>query len=270
MKNTKNSKILCTILCVLITSITFAQSKTLTAKKSNATEYFTLEANVEYPTVLKGNEAETKDYVEKVANTRKDYVVRMYNKGKTSFPKIITTFKKYNLPEELKVLIAIESAFNGNAVSPVGAVGYWQIMDFVAKEYGIKYIPRNLKNFDTTKNKIPTVDERKNFAKSTMVAAKYLRDRNRNLKNNILLVVASYNCGIGNVWKAMAKSGKTNPTYWDVKQFLPTETKNYVMNFVALNVLFKNYNKLVSNKLVFNTIKIKKGEASEKGTAKAF
>ena len=88
------------------------------------TEYYTIPANVIYPSILKENVEETKDYVEKFVNSRKDYVLRMYSKGKASFPKIITAFKKYNLPEEYRVLIALESAFNGNAVSGVGAVGY--------------------------------------------------------------------------------------------------------------------------------------------------
>ncbi len=247
-----------------------AVNTSLSDKKALA-EYYTIPANVTYPTILKGNEQQTKDYIEKFAKSRKDYVVRMHNKGVTNFPKIITTFKKYNLPEEFRVLIAIESAFNGNAVSPVGAVGYWQLMDGVAKEYGINYIPRNGSKSDTTRKKKVLVDDRKNFAKSTLVAAKYLRDRSRNLHNNTLLIVASYNCGIGNVWKAMAKSGKTNPTFWDVKQYLPTETRNYVMNFIALNVLFHNYKKLIENNLVFNPIKAKKGNVGyEKSTAKAF
>ena len=243
--------------------------KVIFANKNKGSEYYTIPANVVYPTVLKGNEEESKDYVEKFSNSRKDYVMRMYKKGKTNFPAIITTFKKYNLPEEYRVLIALESAFNGNAMSGVGAVGYWQIMDMVAKEYGIKYIPRAGSKYDTATKKKVLVDERKNLSKSTLVAAKYLRDRNRNLHGNVLLIVASYNCGIGNVWKAIAKSGKTNPSFWDVKQFLPMETRNYVMNFITLNVLFKNYEKLMNNNLIFNPIKAKKGAAIENSTAKS-
>ena len=200
----------------------------------------------------------------------------MYKKGKTIFPKVTKTFKKYNVPQEFKVLIALESAFNGNAVSGAGAVGYWQIMDEVAKEYGLKYIPqptaeekklalkqKALKVPDTAKAvaKKPTIkDERKNFARSTQTAARYLRDRCKNLNNNWLLVVASYNCGIGNVWDAMRKTGKTNPSFWDVKPYLPAETRNYVMNFIALNVVYHNYEKFAGNNLNFNSVKIKADE----------
>jgi soluble lytic murein transglycosylase-like protein len=276
MKPKNTPLIVCAVflLLQLMPSLSFAyevndssKRKKAIASKPRETEYYTIPANVVYPNILKGNEAESKAYIEKFAASRKDYVIRMHNKGASNFPKIITTFKKYNVPEEFRVLIALESAFNGNAVSPVGAVGYWQLMDGVAKEYGISYIPRNGVTVDAKKK--PLVDDRKNFTKSTTVAARYLKDRSRNLKNNVLLMVASYNCGIGNVWKAMAKSGKTNPTFWDVKQFLPMETRNYVMNFISLNVLFHNYDKLVSNKLVFNPIKAKKSDSNfEKSTAK--
>ena len=76
----------------------------------------------------------------------------------------------------------------------------------------------------------------------------------RNLNNDWLLVAASYNWGVGNVWNAMERSGKKNPTFWDIKQQLPAETRSYVMNFIALNVIFKNYENFSSNKLCFNDV----------------
>lgn len=245
--------------------------KPLLAAISKEATYYTLATNVAYPKILVGNEEETLEYIEKFAENRRDYLLRMHKKGKTIFPKIVKTFNKYNLPQELKVLVALESAFNGNAVSSAGAVGYWQIMDDVAKEYGLKYIAQPtadekkiaakkklLKIPDTISVKKPTVkDERKNFNKSTQVAARYLRDRSKNLNNNWLLVVASYNCGVGNVWDAMRKSGKTNPSFWDVKAFLPAETRNYVMNFIALNVVYHNYEKFAQNNLNFKPVKVK-------------
>jgi membrane-bound lytic murein transglycosylase D len=99
------------------------------------------------------------------------------------------------------------------------------------------------------------VDERTNFNKSTLAAARYLRDRRLNLDDNWLLVVASYNWGIGNVWNAMERCGKENPTFWDIKKYLPEETKAYVMNFITLNVIYKNYDKFLKNNLVFKPVK---------------
>lgn len=247
------------------------------SNKDNAC-YITKESNIIFPAVLNGNEAQTLDYIEKFCNNRKDYIVRTYTKGKKYFGKAATILKKYNLPNELKVLLALESAFNANAVSRAGAVGYWQFMDEVAKEYGLKvvtqYTPEEKKKLlKANKKKADSLfkalakqkDDRKNFNKSTYAAARYLRDRSRNLNNDLLLMVASYNCGIGNVWDAMNASGKNNPTYWDIKESLPAETQAYVLNFITLNVIFNNYDKFTSNTMIFKPEKIRISEPNAGG-----
>lgn len=234
----------------------------------------TLEPNVVFPEVLTGNEQETLGYIEKFSENRRAYLIRTYTRSKKYFPKVTAILKKHNLPQELKVLLALESAFNGNAVSKAGAVGYWQIMDEVAKEYGLKYVAQakkeekkkaDKKKVDkttppaktTAKKPATPKDDRKNFNKSTYAAARYLKDRSRNLNNNLLLMVASYNCGIGNVWDAMKKTGKTDPDFWDIKVYLPAETQAYVMNFITLNVVFHNYEKFTGNTLLFTPTKVK-------------
>lgn len=228
-------------------------------------------ANVVYPAILNGNEAQSIGYIEKFSAARKEYLVRTFNRSKKLFPKAVNILKKYNIPEEFRVLLALESGFNANAVSPAGAVGYWQIMDEVAKEYGMKIAVKSPVKLKKGKGKKETVsivsanhpkkskkavvaDDRKNFIKSTHVAARYLRDRCRNLNNDWLLITASYNCGVGNVWNAMERSGKKSPTFWDIKNYLPAETRAYVMNFIALNVIFKNYEAFSKNDLCFRDI----------------
>ncbi|MBL0356724.1 MAG: lytic transglycosylase domain-containing protein [Chitinophagaceae bacterium] len=234
------------------------------------------ESNVEFPQILKGNEEEAADYVAKFSERRRDYLVRMYSKGKKLLPKAAGILKKYSLPEELKVLMILESAYNANAVSKAGAVGYWQFMDVVAKEYGLRYVPQQKKEEkiiakkgkkkskresaekkDIAKHKTrgKEIDDRKNFNKATIAAARYLRDRKVNLDGNWLLVVASYNCGVGNVWKAMEKCKAANPCFWDIKKYLPAETQAYVMNFIALNVVYSNYDKFLKNNLIFTPVK---------------
>lgn len=231
-------------------------------------------SNVEFPEILKGNEAASLEYIEKFSTKRRDYLINMYSRGKSLLPKAASILKKHDLPEELKVLMILESAYNPNAVSRAGAVGYWQFMDEAAKQYGLKYISREEKAATVTVKKLvrkrgrtiiiekkvkkeiakckkKKVDERTNFEKATIAAAKYLRDRQFNLDNNWLLVVASYNWGVGNVWNAMEKCGKENPTFWDIKKYLPEETKAYVMNFIALNVIYRNYDNFLKNRLVF-------------------
>lgn len=206
-------------------------------------------------------------YVEKFSVLRKDYLLRTYQRSKKYFPKAIAILKKHQIPSEFAVLLALESGFNGNAVSTAGAVGYWQIMDEVAKEYGLKIVQKEDPSSKHVKKNAATdyksnsrlqVDERKNFMKSTIAAARYLRDRHRNLKGDWLLITASYNCGVGNVWDAMERSGKTNPSFWDIKNLLPAETRAYVMNFIALNVIFKNYKKFAANELCFKDVMAKK------------
>ena len=261
-----------------LSSFTKANSYTDTSKKQliatvtkkNNAGFITLEANIVFPDILTGNEKEALLYIEKFSINRRAYLIRTYNRSKKYFPKVSTILKKHNLPHELKVLLALESAFNANAVSKAGAVGYWQIMDDVAREYGLKYVPKQhvanrvlrtekkkaLKN-SVAKKPAAARDDRKNFNKSTYAAARYLKDRSRNLDNDLLLMVASYNCGIGNVWDAIKKTGKDDPTFWDLKNYLPAETQAYVMNFITLNVIFHNYEKFTNNTLMFTPTKIK-------------
>ena len=205
-------------------------------------------SNVIYPVNLQNHRAQTIGYIEKFSSRKRSYLMNTYRKGKIYFPKVTAMLKRYQLPQELKVLVALESGFNANAVSRAGAVGYWQIMDDVGKEYGLQIVKASDKASSKKK------DERKNFSKSTLVAVKYLRDRCRNLNSDLLLMVAAYNCGVGNVWDAMKKSGKTNANFWDIKKYLPAETRSYVMNFVTLNVIFANYDKFAKQQLVFNSI----------------
>ena len=235
--------------------------------KNYKSGYIIKDANIEFPEVLSGNEEESLDYIEKFSANRRAYIIRTYNRSKKYFPKVSTILQKYDLPHELKMLLALESAFNGNAVSRAGAVGYWQFMDDVAREYGLKYTShksaaRKKHSKKSSAKKIETKvrytrDDRKNFNKSTYAAARYLKDRSRNLDNNILLMVASYNCGVGNVWDAMKRTGKDNPTFWDIKKYLPAETRAYVMNFITLNVVFHNYDKFTNNTLTFKPVKVK-------------
>ena len=207
------------------------------------------EANISYPQSLESHKDQSLDYVQKFSEQKRNYLIRTQQRGKKIFPKVTAVLKRYNLPQELRVLIALESGFNPNAISSAGAVGYWQFMDAPAKEYGLKIIEAK----NTAAARLKLKDDRTNFTKSTYVAAKYLRDRSKNLNNNLLLMVASYNCGIGNVWQAMKKSGKFNPDFWDIKKYLPAETRSYVMNFIALNVVFSNYEAFLKKNMVFQS-----------------
>ena len=242
------SKLLCVFTALFLSfSVMAGSNDTLLAHTRPAsagiTKTVVKEANITYPAVLVDHMDESMEYVKKYSDKKRNYCITTWQKGKKYFPKIEAVLKRYDLPEELKVLVALESGFNANAVSSAGAVGYWQMMDEAARESGLR-----IATGKGTKNK---TDDRRNFSKSTLAAAKYLQARCRNLDNDLLLTVASYNCGIGNVWNAIKKSGKAHPSFWDIKKHLPAETRNYVMNFISLSVIFANYDKFLNNTLTF-------------------
>ena len=250
------NNILVKILCgfFLITTISsdgFAGSGDTTILLANnnistpATVTITKVANIIYPESFEADKLEYIEYVQKFSNKKRNYLVEMYDKGENYFPKVIPILKKYNLPQELKVLVALESGFNGNAVSRAGAVGYWQMMNESAKEYGL--------NISSTKKAGKKNDERKNLVKSTTAASKYLLAHSKILCNNLLLMVASYNCGMGKIKQAIRRSGITDAGFWDIKKYLPKETRNYVMDFIALNIIFANYDKFTKKNLVFTS-----------------
>ncbi len=245
------NNILVKILCgfFLITTISidgFAGSGDTTILLANnnistpVTVTITKVANIIYPESFEADKLEYIEYVQKFSNKKRNYLVEMYDKGENYFPRVIPILKKYNLPQELKVLVALESGFNGNAVSRAGAVGYWQMMNESAKEYGLK--------INTAKK-----DERKNLVKSTTAASKYLLAHSKILSNNLLLMVASYNCGMGKIKQAIRRSGIMDAGFWDIKKYLPKETRNYVMDFIALNIIFANYDKFTKKNLVFTS-----------------
>ena len=131
----------------------------------------------------------------------------------------------YNLPLELKYLPIIESALNPSAISRAGATGLWQFMLTTGKLYGLE------------SNSL--VDERRDPIKATWAAAHYLKDM-YDIYQDWNLVIAAYNCGPGNVNKAIRRAGgKTD--YWSIYNYLPRETRGYVPAFIAANYIMTYY-----------------------------
>lgn len=126
-------------------------------------------------------------------------------------------FNRYDIPQELKAMAVIESAMNPLAVSRAGAKGMWQFMYSTAKMYGL-----HIDSF---------VDERLDPVKSAEAAAQYLQD-SYEIFGDWNLAIASYNCGAGNVNKAIRRSGGKR-TFWDIWPYLPRETRGYVPAFVG-------------------------------------
>ena len=133
-----------------------------------------------------------------------------------------SVFTRYKLPVQLKYLAVVESELNTRAVSRVGAVGAWQLMPETARILSLKV------NEST--------DERTHFYKSTVAAAKYLRDLNR-LFDDWLLALAAYNAGPAPVYAAIKKSGSRN--FWNLQYHLPEETRNHVKKFISTHYYFE-------------------------------
>ena len=131
----------------------------------------------------------------------------------------------YDLPLELKYLPIIESALNPTALSRQRASGLWQFMLKTGKIYGLE------------NNSL--VDERRDPIKSTWAAARYLKDL-YNIYKDWNLALAAYNCGPGNVNKAIRRAGGATD-YWEIYPFLPKETRGYVPGFIAANYVMNYY-----------------------------
>lgn len=167
-----------------------------------------------------------RSYIEMYTNRRRDLVSYMLSLGEYYYPMFEEALDRYELPLELKYLPVIESALNPIAVSRMGATGLWQFMLRTGKQYQLEV------------NSL--VDERRDPYKSTEAAARYLNDLYQ-LYEDWNLVIAAYNCGPGNVNKAIARSGGRKD-YWAIYYNLPRETRGYVPAFIAANYVMNYYN----------------------------
>jgi membrane-bound lytic murein transglycosylase D len=139
------------------------------------------------------------------------------------FPMFEEHLAKYNIPLELKYLAIVESALNPKAKSRVGASGLWQFMYPTGKQY----------NLEVTSY----VDERYDPLKATEAACQYLSSL-YGIFGDWSMVLAAYNCGPGNVSKAIRRSGGSQ-NYWNIRKNLPRETANYVPAFLATFYIYE-------------------------------
>ncbi len=166
------------------------------------------------------------DEVHKIINT----YIKKYRRGSERllglseqfFPLYEAEFQKQGLPSELKYLSVIESGLKPNALSGSGAAGLWQFMKGTGRLYGLRINS--------------TVDERRDPIKSTQAASEYLKDLHQQF-GDWTLALAAYNCGPGNVRKALRRSQEEE--FWSMKGrgFLPKETRRYIPKYVAMSYL---------------------------------
>ena len=164
-----------------------------------------------------------KNYIKMYTEKKRELVEVMLGLSAYYFPIFEETLDKYDMPLEIKYLAIIESALNPTARSWVGANGLWQFMYGTAKSMKLE-----ITSF---------VDERRDPIKSTDAAARYLT-KLYNVYGDWHLAIAAYNCGPGNVNRAIRRTGgKKN--YWDIYYRLPRETRGYVPAFIAATYTFE-------------------------------
>jgi membrane-bound lytic murein transglycosylase D len=179
-------------------------------------------------------------FIELYVNKKRKNVKIMLGLSQYYFPIFEEILDQQGVPHELKYLTIIESALNPRAVSRVGASGLWQFMYTTGKIYDLQV------------NSL--VDERRDPIKASYAAAKYLKDL-YGIYKDWTLALAAYNCGPGNVNKAIKRSkGKTN--FWEIYDYLPQETRGYVPAFIAANYMMNYYKEhnLFPQKIDFPTL----------------
>lgn len=164
-------------------------------------------------------------FIELYANKRRDLTSRVLGLKEIYFPMIEQKLDKHALPLELKHLAIVESALNPNARSPAGASGLWQFMYRTGKLYGLEVGSY--------------VDERRDPVRSTEAACDYFEFL-YSIYEDWNLVLAAYNAGPGTVNRAMRRAGGEKD-YWEIRPYLPRETRGYVPAFIAVNYIMDHY-----------------------------
>lgn len=190
------------------------------------------------------------NYINMYLTKRRSLVADMLALHSYYGPIFVEELLKEGMPTELQYLPVIESAINPNAVSRAGAAGLWQFMPATAKGLGMEV------------NSL--IDERRDARLSSRNAARYLKQLYE-IYNDWSLAIAAYNCGPGNVNKALRRAGgEGKKDFWEIYNYLPAETRGYVPAFIAANYVMNYYNKhgisptVIKRHLTTDTVQVNK------------
>lgn len=200
------------------------------AKQLQQNAYENSAFKIRLDSIQKDVQLDYNEYVQSFINSytspsRRGEMAHIMGLSKYYFPIYEKAFRDAGIPEEIKFLSIVESALNPNAISRVGAAGPWQFMYSTARLYGL-----NINNY---------VDERRDPIQASYAAAAYLKDAYQEF-GDWLLAIASYNCGKGNVERAMQQANATD--FWSIREYLPAETRGYVPAYIATAYVMNYYN----------------------------
>ncbi|MBR6488933.1 MAG: transglycosylase SLT domain-containing protein, partial [Muribaculaceae bacterium] len=190
-----------------------------------------------------------RSYIERYVVKSRTLVAQMLGMCPYYMPIFEEALERHNMPLELKYIPIIESALNPNAVSPAGAGGLWQFMVTTAKGVGLSVNSQ--------------IDERRDPYRSSEKAAVYFKQL-YDTYHDWSLAIAAYNCGPGNVNKAIRRAGTDHPDFWEIYNYLPRETRGYVPAFIAANYVMTYYREhninpsLTKKPLIIDTVVVNK------------
>lgn len=157
---------------------------------------------------------------------RRESLQAWMSRADTYFPMIEQIFEEEGVPDELKYLAMIESGLNPRARSWARAAGMWQFVAATGRAYDL--------------NVNAWVDDRMDPELSTRAAARHLKSLYEYYDHDWQIALAGYNCSPRCIKRAIRRSGRANPTFWDIYPYLPRETRNYIPTYIATALIASN------------------------------